>query len=176
MGFDRAVDSSSQAGRRDGGRDDPSRARKEAVSATPEEPRSVATTAPSRSRLGSKPAAHRPERAELSVDRHAHAVRGRLPCRRRRQDSALHAPLGRHDRRKGTVERDSQRDDRGVEAGSFQPSASSHRWPGGCGGMTMEPRAQAQRHGATRGRRIQGSGQWSAEQTPTRTRVRFALC
>ena len=115
---------------RDGDRDDQSRARKEAVSPIREEHRLVATNAPSRSRLGSKPTPDRPERAELPVGRHAHAVRGRLLWRRpltsltpwcqgrkgqaARQDRPLHAPLGRDDRRKGAVERNGQRDDRGV--------------------------------------------------------------
>ncbi len=48
--------------------------------------------------------ARRPERAELPVGRHAHAVRARLPWRRRRQDRSLNAPLGPHDRQEGTVE------------------------------------------------------------------------
>ncbi len=48
------------------------------------------------------------------MGRHAHAVRGRPPRRRRRQDCPIHAPLGRHDRRKGTVERNGECDDWGV--------------------------------------------------------------
>ena len=46
-------------------------------------------------------------------------VGGRCPqnagsVRRRGQDGPLHAPLGQHDRREGTVERDGQRDGGGV--------------------------------------------------------------
>ena len=67
-----------------------------------------------------QPAADRAERAELPVGRHAHAVRGRLPGRRRRQDRALRAPLGRHDRRKGPW--------------SETPSATIGAW-----GFTMTP-------------------------------------
>jgi len=56
------------------------------------------------------------ERAELPLRGHAHDTHGRLRWRRRRLNGPLHAPLGCPDRRKRTVERNGQRDDRGVGA------------------------------------------------------------
>ncbi len=62
-----------------------------------------------------RPRSNRSERVDVSGDRHAHAVCGRVRRCRREQGGPLHAALGIDARRARSVERDGQRDDRSVK-------------------------------------------------------------
>lgn len=65
------------------------------------------------------------ERAAVSATEHPHPRRGRVHGCGRWQDDPLHVTVAQHPRRSRPLDRKGQRDDLGVEAGTFQPTAIS---------------------------------------------------
>jgi len=84
------------------------------------------TPVPQRAALGiTVRDAERSEYVEVPAAEHPDARGDGVQRRGRWEDRALHGKMAQHPRRTGPVERNGQRDDWGVEAVSFQPSAIS---------------------------------------------------